>query len=104
MTDTTPAVQDFYRRLLMQRSPAERLRMGCEMFDAARTLLRASLGDSRGVDRTPELNARLFLRTYGGDFSVEEAARIAAHLRNAGPRRAGDARRRSTSGRVRPGR
>ncbi len=84
MTDTARSIQDRYRNMLMQRSGVDRLRMGCEMFDAARVLMRASLGDPREA-RTPELNARLFLRTYAGDFTAEQVARIVAHLRHAEP-------------------
>jgi hypothetical protein len=84
MTDTPRLIQDRYRRMLMQRPGPERLRMGCEMFDAARALVRASLGDARGVDHTPEFNARLFLRTYAGDFTAEQTARIIAHLLQSG--------------------
>ena len=84
MTDTPRIIQDRYRRMLMQRSGADRLRMGCDMFDAARALMRASLGDPRGLTHTPEVNARLFFRTYAGDFTPEQVARIVAHLRHAG--------------------
>ncbi len=79
MTDTPPDVRDRYRAMLMRRSGAERLRMGCEMFDAARVLVRASLGGSHGTS-SPEFNGRLFLRTYGCDFDAETTARVVAYL------------------------
>jgi len=84
MSDTPRSIQDLYRHLLMRRSGADRLRMGCEMFDAARALVRASLGAPRREPDTPELNARVFLRTYAGDFTPEQVVRIVAHLRHAG--------------------
>jgi hypothetical protein len=68
------------RRLLMKRTGAERLKMGCAMFDTARALMRAGLGDEIGTDRSPELRVRLFERTYGRDFDATTAARIIAHL------------------------
>ena len=81
MTDTPEAVRDLYRRLLMRRSGADRLRMGCDMFDTARAFVRSSLGDPSGTDASPDLKARLFLRTYGTDFDAETVARITARLR-----------------------
>ena len=69
------------RRLLMERSAAERLKMGCSMFDAARALMRAGLGKDRDSGRSPDLQARVFERTYGRDFDPVTAARIRAYLR-----------------------
>jgi hypothetical protein len=80
------------RRLLMERTEAERLRMGCAMFDAARALMRAGLGDATGTDRSAALRVRLFEQTYGSDFDATTAARIIAHLRDttaAAPNRQG---------------
>ena len=78
MNDTPEAVQDFYRTLLMRRSGSERVQMGCAMFDTARAFARANLqGLSHSDD---ELRARLFVRTYGGDFDPDTAQRIAEWL------------------------
>ncbi|MBI3768392.1 MAG: hypothetical protein HY271_07830 [Deltaproteobacteria bacterium] len=90
MTDTSNEVTQLYRDLLMRRSGAERLEMGCRMFDTARAFVRASLGDPSGTDRSREMTARLFLRTYGADFDPMIRDRIAAWLRDPG----GDGRRR----------
>ena len=78
MNDTPEAVQNFYRTLLMRRSGSERLHMGCAMFDTARAFALANL---RGLSHSDaELRARLFVRTYGRDFDLGTAARIAAWL------------------------
>ena len=78
MNDTPEAVQNFYRTLLMRRSGSERLHMGCAMFDTARAFALANL---RGLSHSDaELRARLFVRTYSGDFDLETAAGIAAWL------------------------
>jgi hypothetical protein len=81
MDDTPKAVREHYHSLLMQRSGEERLRMGSSMFDAARALMRASLGDPDGTDDSAEMRVRLFLRTYGRDFDSPTRARIVAWLR-----------------------
>jgi hypothetical protein len=74
------------RRLLMERSGVERLKMGFSMFDAARALMRAGFAEEPGTDPSPA-QVRLFERTYGRDFDPVTAARIIDHLRRArGPR------------------
>jgi len=84
VSDTAPAMASLQRRLLMERTGAERLKMGCAMFDAARALMRAGLGDATGTDRSPAMQIRLFERTYGREFDAATVASIIAHLRNAG--------------------
>jgi hypothetical protein len=78
MNDTPEAVQNFYRTLLMRRSGSERVKMGCAMFDTARAFARANLRVLSQSD--DELRARLFVRTYGGDFDPATAQRIAEWL------------------------
>ena len=83
MTDTPDHIDALYGTLLMRRSGAERLRMASDMFDAARALVRASLGDPNGTDASPEMKVRLFLRLYAQDFDADTRARIVARLRQA---------------------
>lgn len=81
MNDTSPEVATLYRRLLMSRSGAERLRMACEMFDAARALMRANLTAAGDIASENELKVQIFLRTYGSDFTTSERARIIDGIR-----------------------
>jgi hypothetical protein len=78
MNDTQEAVQDFYRTLLMCRSGADRVRMGCAMFDTTRTFARANLRVTSATD--DELRVHFFVRTYAGDFDPETVARISTWL------------------------
>ncbi len=80
MKDTPEGVERLYREMLLGRSAEDRFLMGCRMFDAARALVLASLGDPGGTDRSPELRVKLFLRTYGQDFDPDTRDRIAARL------------------------
>jgi hypothetical protein len=80
VTDTAETVRIRYRAMLMARPGTERLKMGSNMFDAARALVRASLGDATGTDRSPALKARLFERVYGRDFSPQATRRVIDHL------------------------
>jgi hypothetical protein len=72
VNDTVPGIERIFRELLMRRSGEERLRMGAEMFEAARAIVLASLPPLGA----PERRARLFLRLYGSDFAQPERDRI----------------------------
>ena len=77
MIDTPPDVARLYHEMLMARSGAERLRMGCDLFMAARRLALAGL-QAQSPDDLP---ARLFLRFYGRDFSPHQRAAIVERIR-----------------------
>jgi hypothetical protein len=79
--DTPDEVERTYQEMLMQRSGEERLRMGSRMFDVARRLIRASLGDPDGRDSSSDMRVALFLRIYGADFDAAARERIVAELR-----------------------
>lgn len=62
MTDTSPEIAEMVRARLMALSGAERLRMGAQMFDAARRIVLASL--PAGLPES-ERRRLLFERIYG---------------------------------------
>lgn len=62
MKDTSPEIAELVRQKLMARSGAERFVMGTRMFDAARTVVLASLPP--GLSPL-EIRQRLFERLYG---------------------------------------
>ncbi len=62
MTDTSPEIAELIRARLMALTGAQRIRMGSEMFDAARRMVIASLPKNLPAD---ELNRLLFQRLYG---------------------------------------
>lgn len=76
--DTTPDMAERYRRLLMARPGEDRLRMGCDMLDAAIEMFFATLPPEM-PER--ERRAQLFLRFYGREFSPDARERIAARIR-----------------------
>lgn len=61
MKDTPPEIEERVRRMMMARSGAERLTMGCQMFDAARSIIIASLPKGLSDD---EFKHQLFERIY----------------------------------------
>lgn len=78
MDDTSPQIEELYRRMLMARSGSDRLRMGAGMFDAAKQLVRASLPEGLSED---EIRVQLFRRFYATDFDAERREEIERYLR-----------------------
>lgn len=64
MNDTPPDVDELYRRMLLRRSPAERLCMACRMFSSARALARAGMPVASGA----QIRRQMFLRLYAADM------------------------------------
>ena len=62
MNDTSPEIAELVRQRLMARSGSERFVMGSRMFDAARTVVLASLPPGLSPD---ELKRQLYQRVYG---------------------------------------
>ena len=76
MNDTDPEIARIVRRRLLERSGAERMMMGSEMFDTAKTMILASLPPGL----TPlEIKEKLCERLYGDEIDVEGFIR---HLRS----------------------
>jgi hypothetical protein len=68
-----------YEDMLMARSGAERVRMACEMFEAARRLVIAGMPADEARD--PRAVRRyVFLAFYGDEFSEAKREKILAYL------------------------
>lgn len=80
MRDTPAAVERKFRQMLLKRSGAERLKMGCSMYATARALAKAALLQEHPNANPAELKRLLFLLFYGIDFEPEERNRIASAL------------------------
>lgn len=61
MTDTSPEIAEMVRQKLMARTGAERFLMGARMFEAARSMVLASLPEGLSPD---EIRRQLFQRLY----------------------------------------
>lgn len=79
MKDTPEAVETKYRELIMKKSGSERLKIGCDLFTAAKRLALVGL-----LEESSEfVQERLFERFYGRDFSPDQRIRIQARIRRA---------------------
>jgi len=68
MNDTAPEIARLVRQRMLERSGAERMLMGSQMFDTAKTMIVASLPDGL----TPlEIKEQLCRRLYGDEIDVD---------------------------------
>lgn len=79
--DTSPEVDRLYRSLVMQRTGAERLRMGAAMFDAALVLVVASIRHGTVDPSEADLRAAAFMRIYATDLDERTRGAVIARLR-----------------------
>lgn len=80
MNDTSPEMEIRFRKMMMEKSGEERLKMGFSMFDFARKQVIASIKEKYPEANENEIKKEVFLRFYGDDFSEEELKSILKHL------------------------
>jgi hypothetical protein len=69
MNDTPIIIEQRYHAMVMELTPAERLKMCCRMFRTAKRLLLAGIHMKYGSNADPKtINRETFLRLYGDDF------------------------------------
>jgi hypothetical protein len=70
-----------YRGMLLELEPAERLRMGCRMFQTAKSFLIAGIREKLEGDVDQDILRReIFLRLYGREFFDAQLTVILAYL------------------------
>jgi len=69
MSDTTPAVEQRYREMLMKLPPERRLIQSCRMFTTAKRLAETSIRSTHTTGPVDDdaLRRELFLRFYATD-------------------------------------
>lgn len=68
MKDTSKKIEKIYTDLLLKKTPEERLKMGCSMFDLACAIIKSSFPRSLS---NLEKRQNLFLRLYELDFNED---------------------------------
>jgi len=96
MNDTSPQIAEKIREMICKKTPEERLKMGCSMYDFSKQLVTYSLLETRPGLSPRELRRELFLRFYGNDFDSTTREKIITHidksaypLASCGPQRVG---------------
>lgn len=80
MRDTTPAIEEKIREMLMKKTPQERLKMGGSMFETSQFLIATGILQNNPTISDKDLRKEVFLRFYGNDFSSDERDKILKHL------------------------
>lgn len=80
MNDTSARVQERYERMLLNKSPEERVRMACGLFDFSKELVISSIKAENPAISRKELQSQIFLRFYGEDFDTEKKLKIASYF------------------------
>lgn len=80
MNDTTPKIAIKMEQLLQEKTPTERLVMGCSMFDLSKDLVLNSIRNNSPNISGVCLRQELFLRFYGNDFNVVQQQKITQYL------------------------
>ncbi len=76
MNDDPIDIEERFRKMIMARSPQERLAMACRMFATAKALVRSGIKEKHGLIDGYELRKHIFLRLYGQDLGEAERATI----------------------------
>ncbi len=80
MIDTDPAIESQTKALMMNKSPEERLIIGCSMFTFAKTIVRSSIMQKNSNMPLCDLKKELFLRFYGKDMDKNTREKIASYF------------------------
>ena len=80
MNDTSPAIEEKMREMIRRKTPEERFKMGCSMYDFSKHLVTRAILEKRPGLSLRNLRQELFLRFYGEDFDPSIRQRILDHL------------------------
>lgn len=80
MHDTSPEIEEKMREMFRAKSPMERFKMGCSMYDTVKWLAIRAIKEKNPNISPAALRQELFLRFYRDDFTSEQCERIVAYL------------------------
>jgi len=76
MNDTSVQMVEKMREMIRKKTPEERLKMGCSMYDFSKRLVVHFLMEREPGLSSSALRRELFLRFYGNDFSPRKRQEI----------------------------
>ena len=80
MNDTHPQIEMKIIEMIQRKTPAERLAMGCSMFDFSKQLVTDSIRKEKPNLLPALLQRELFLRFYGSEFDPARREKIAKYF------------------------
>ena len=82
MNDTTPEMNRKMCEMIQQKTPEERLKMGCSMYDLSKRLVIQALLKNDPHLSAADLRVGIFQQFYYNDFTPKTSAKIIKHLRS----------------------
>ena len=79
MNDTSLKIEQKTKELMREKTPEDRLKMGCSMFSFSKTIIQSSLQGANNIHPS-ELKKKLFLRLYGKDMNEDNRKKITAYF------------------------
>ena len=80
MNDTDERIDRKFKEMVMAKTPDERLRMGCSMFDFSKQLVVSSILQKNPDLPSFKLRQELFLRFYADDFKAQDREKLLQHF------------------------
>lgn len=80
MHDTSREAEEQMHKMISQKTPLERVMMGCSMYETSRQLIVRALRESNPQISENELRKEVFLKFYGNDFDPKTREKILEHL------------------------
>lgn len=80
MNDTDPRILAKMREMIQKKTPAQRLVMGCSMYDFSKQLVINFIFREKPDISPSDLRRELFLRFYGDLLDPNKQEKIIAHL------------------------
>lgn len=81
MNDTSPEMEEKMCEMIMQKTPLERLKMGCSMYETSKFfVIRFILEENPNIS-DEDLRQEFFLKFYGDDFNEEQKKKICEYLK-----------------------
>lgn len=81
MNDTSAEINKKMCEMIRQKSPFERLKMGCSMYQTSKKLVVQSILKNQPDLSDADLRQEIFKAFYRNDFDAETASRIISHLK-----------------------
>lgn len=80
MDDTSPEMMQKMREMCAEKTPEERFKMGCSMYETSKYLVTRFILENHPDISPLDFKKEFFLKFYANDFSVSEREKIFAHF------------------------
>ena len=82
MDDTSPEITKKMCEMMQKKSPFERVKMGCSMYETSKRLVIQSIRKNNPHFSAAELRQEIFLKFYGNDLPPIVLKKVIKHLQS----------------------